>query len=75
MTAVSTVAGILPVALGLGVGSETRQPMALVVAGGMLSSTAGRHKARQGTDRPNCPIRQALAAVSTIALTAQETFE
>lgn len=39
MTAVSTVAGILPVALGLGVGSETRQPMALVVAGGMLSST------------------------------------
>ncbi|MCP4716033.1 MAG: efflux RND transporter permease subunit [Deltaproteobacteria bacterium] len=39
MTAVSTVAGILPVALGLGIGSETRQPMALVVAGGMLSST------------------------------------
>lgn len=39
MTAISTVAGILPVALGLGIGSETRQPMALVVAGGMLSST------------------------------------
>ncbi len=39
MTAISTIAGILPVALGLGAGSERRQPMALVVAGGMLSST------------------------------------
>jgi HAE1 family hydrophobic/amphiphilic exporter-1 len=39
MTAISTIAGILPVALGLGIGSERRQPMALVVAGGMLSST------------------------------------
>ena len=39
MTAISTVAGIVPVALGIGIGSETRQPMALVVAGGMLSST------------------------------------
>lgn len=39
MTAVSTIAGIVPVALGIGLGSERRQPMALVVAGGMLSST------------------------------------
>ena len=39
MTAISTIAGILPVALGIGIGSESRQPMALVVAGGMLSST------------------------------------
>jgi HAE1 family hydrophobic/amphiphilic exporter-1 len=39
MTAISTIAGILPVALGMGVGAERRQPMALVIAGGMLSST------------------------------------
>ncbi|MBE0597992.1 MAG: efflux RND transporter permease subunit [Desulfuromonadales bacterium] len=39
MTAISTVAGVLPVALGLGEGSESRQPMAVAIAGGMLSST------------------------------------
>jgi HAE1 family hydrophobic/amphiphilic exporter-1 len=39
MTAISTVAGIIPVVLGIGIGSERRQPMALVVAGGMISST------------------------------------
>ena len=39
MTAVSTVAGVIPVVIGLGIGSESRQPMAVVIAGGMLSST------------------------------------
>ena len=39
MTAVSTVAGVIPVVIGAGVGSESRQPMAVVIAGGMLSST------------------------------------
>jgi hydrophobic/amphiphilic exporter-1 (mainly G- bacteria), HAE1 family len=39
MTAVSTVAGVLPVVLGLGVGSESRQPLAVAIAGGMISST------------------------------------
>ncbi len=39
MTAASTVAGVLPVVLGLGIGSEARQPMGLAVAGGMISST------------------------------------
>lgn len=39
MTAISTVAGVLPVALGIGVGSESRQPMAVAISGGMLSST------------------------------------
>ena len=39
MTAISTVAGVLPVVLGLGVGSESRQPLGVVICGGMLSST------------------------------------
>ncbi len=39
MTAVSTIGGVLPVALGLGVGAESRQPMAVSIAGGMISST------------------------------------
>jgi len=39
MTAISTIAGVLPVALGIGVGSESRQPLAVAIAGGMLSST------------------------------------
>ena len=39
MTAFSTVAGVLPVALGIGVGSETRQPMAVAMAGGLITST------------------------------------
>jgi len=39
MTAASTVAGVIPVVMGVGVGSESRQPMAVVIAGGMLSST------------------------------------
>jgi len=39
MTAISTIAGVIPVALGLGVGSESRQPLAVAIAGGMISST------------------------------------
>ncbi|MBN2468457.1 MAG: efflux RND transporter permease subunit [Deltaproteobacteria bacterium] len=39
MTAVSTMAGVIPVALGIGIGSEARQPMAIAIAGGMFSST------------------------------------
>ncbi len=39
MTAVSTMAGVIPVALGIGIGAESRQPMAIAIAGGMLSST------------------------------------
>jgi len=39
MTAISTVAGVIPVVLGLGEGSESRQPMAVAIAGGMISST------------------------------------
>ncbi|MCK4425345.1 MAG: efflux RND transporter permease subunit, partial [Deltaproteobacteria bacterium] len=39
MTAISTIAGVAPVVLGLGVGSESRQPMAVAISGGLLSST------------------------------------
>ncbi|MDY6862875.1 MAG: efflux RND transporter permease subunit, partial [Thermodesulfobacteriota bacterium] len=39
MTAISTIAGVLPVVLGIGVGSESRQPMAVAICGGLLSST------------------------------------
>ncbi|HMP59450.1 MAG TPA: efflux RND transporter permease subunit, partial [Gemmatales bacterium] len=39
MTSFSTIAGMIPIALGMGAGSETRQPMGACVIGGMLSST------------------------------------
>ncbi len=39
MTTATTVLGLLPMALGLGEGSELRTPMALTVIGGLLVST------------------------------------
>jgi multidrug efflux pump len=39
MTAVSTVAGILPIALGLGAGGEARAPLGVAVVGGLSFST------------------------------------
>jgi multidrug efflux pump len=39
MTAFSTIAGILPIAIGFGAGAESRRPMGVVVIGGMLVST------------------------------------
>ncbi len=39
MTTLSTVFGILPIALGLGAGAESRQPLGMSVVGGMLFST------------------------------------
>ena len=40
MTTMAMAAGMLPTALGLGEGSEFRQPMAIAVIGGLISSTA-----------------------------------
>ncbi|KAB2966420.1 MAG: efflux RND transporter permease subunit [Thermoanaerobaculia bacterium] len=40
MTSVATMMAAFPVAMGLGAGSETRQPMAIAVIGGLLVSTA-----------------------------------
>ncbi|HTI66740.1 MAG TPA: efflux RND transporter permease subunit [Caulobacteraceae bacterium] len=40
MTTVAMAAGMLPTALGLGEGSSFRQPMAVAVIGGLISSTA-----------------------------------
>jgi multidrug efflux pump len=39
MTSFSTIFGILPIAIGLGAGGESRRPLGLVVVGGMLFST------------------------------------
>jgi hydrophobic/amphiphilic exporter-1 (mainly G- bacteria), HAE1 family len=39
MTTLAMQAGMLPTALGLGAGAEFRQPMAIAVIGGLLSST------------------------------------
>src|SRR5207244_6059421 len=38
MTAFSTIAGILPIAIGFGAGAESRRPMGVAVVGGMLTS-------------------------------------
>ena len=40
MTTATTVLGLLPMAIGLGAGSELRGPMALTVIGGLIASTA-----------------------------------
>jgi HAE1 family hydrophobic/amphiphilic exporter-1 len=40
MTTVTTVLGLLPMALGVGRGADLRQPLALVVIGGLISATA-----------------------------------
>jgi multidrug efflux pump len=39
MTALAMIFGVLPAAIGVGPGSETRAPMAIATAAGMLSST------------------------------------
>jgi multidrug efflux pump len=39
MTALSTIVGILPIALGSGAGGEARAPLGVAVVGGMLFST------------------------------------
>jgi len=40
MTTLAMMAGMLPTALGIGAGSEFRQPMAVAVIGGLITSTA-----------------------------------
>ncbi len=39
MTTASTILGMLPIALGLGTGAELRQPMAVAIIGGLITST------------------------------------
>ncbi len=39
MTTLTTVFGVLPIALGLGAGAESRKPLGMAVVGGMLFST------------------------------------
>ena len=40
MTALATVAGMIPLSLGLGAGSQMLQPLAIAVIGGILASMA-----------------------------------
>jgi len=39
MTSFSTVFGILPIAIGLGAGAESRRPLGIAIVGGVLFST------------------------------------
>jgi multidrug efflux pump subunit AcrB len=39
MTTIAMVSGMMPIALGIGAGSETRAPMAITVIGGLITST------------------------------------
>ncbi len=39
MTSIATIAGIFPLALGLGSGAEVRQPMGIAIMGGFVTST------------------------------------
>jgi predicted RND superfamily exporter protein len=39
MTSLSTIAGILPIAIGFGGSAESRRPLGVVAVGGMVSST------------------------------------
>jgi multidrug efflux pump subunit AcrB len=39
MTTIAMIAGMLPIALGIGAGSEARSPMAISVIGGLVTST------------------------------------
>ncbi len=40
MTTIAMIAGMMPIAIGLGGDSSFRQPMAIAVIGGLISSTA-----------------------------------
>jgi multidrug efflux pump subunit AcrB len=39
MTSLSTILGMLPLAIGLGAGAQLRQPMAVAIIGGLLTSS------------------------------------
>ena len=39
MTTASTILGMLPIAVGLGAGAELRQPMAVAIIGGLITSS------------------------------------
>jgi multidrug efflux pump subunit AcrB len=39
MTTIAMIAGMMPIAMGIGAGSEARAPMAISVIGGLITST------------------------------------
>jgi multidrug efflux pump subunit AcrB len=74
MTAISTIVGILPIAVGSGAGGELRAPLGVAVVGGMVCSTVltilivpaaylvlERARARFGRRRADAPA----AAIAT----------
>lgn len=40
MTAITSIVGVVPLAIGMGAGSEIQQPMAIVLIGGLITSTS-----------------------------------
>ena len=39
MTSVTTILGLLPLAIGLGAGAELQRPLAIAIIGGLITST------------------------------------
>jgi cobalt-zinc-cadmium resistance protein CzcA len=39
MTTIATLAGLFPLALGIGAGAELQRPLAIAVIGGLLTAT------------------------------------
>jgi multidrug efflux pump len=40
MTTIATIFGAVPIAMGIGAGAESRQPLGIAIIGGMILSTA-----------------------------------
>ncbi|PIC66549.1 MFS transporter [Sporosarcina sp. P21c] len=89
MTALTTILGLLPLALGLGEGSELNQPMGIAVIGGLISSTFLTlyivpiiyslldRETRRGRNTPNreqaVTVDQPVKVTETVTVTVTET--
>jgi multidrug efflux pump len=67
MTALATIVGILPIALGRGAGGESRAPLGIAVVGGMLFSTILTFFVVPATYVVMAQLREALVARSKTA--------
>ena len=75
MTAFSTIAGMIPVAIGLGSGAETRAPMGTAIVGGMLTSTVLTLVVDPGHVQPDGRRRVCGSAVRSSAAKKSATSE